>query len=462
MNTDKAYLIGLIVGGGVFGNAEDVFKIRLPFKKWGSYTENPDRAGKIAQDILVKVGNSFRAIYNLTVSYETSEGGLWVILCEGDTTPLKEDLLQYGITCEGTVWNNFIFDRIVQSLADNNLKRRFVAGLADTIGSMAKSHRRFNEEHQILSFEIRGYDFSKVCALCNLLYDINCIPDQINWNHPNIHCTENPYYMQWDKGFKLRVLLDQYAQFGAFAFRTKAESSQTNRALQRQEHEATRCENRTIIHCSPSCVHPAENSQKLPPCIRGGHYIHFSHFCAVLQCEHAPYDKIREKFLDLGMLVNPFPILAKGTKEEIESIIHANILYSSREYRNETISISRLLTVFRNNPNTLLYPRGEGTGYPIDLVLQAVAFIIADLGELFGKRARGGYVDLIQKHINQGRNQSIVLQIPDLLTPLIVKNNERAALVGPINPTVYQRLITHDPNNQYKLFVRQIKEEDLQ
>lgn len=32
MNTDKAYLLGLVIGGGVFGNAEEVFKIKLPYK----------------------------------------------------------------------------------------------------------------------------------------------------------------------------------------------------------------------------------------------------------------------------------------------------------------------------------------------------------------------------------------------------------------------------------------------
>ncbi len=56
MDTDKVYLLGLIIGGGVFGNAEDVFSIRLPYKKWGSYLENPQRAGEIAGDILRKVG----------------------------------------------------------------------------------------------------------------------------------------------------------------------------------------------------------------------------------------------------------------------------------------------------------------------------------------------------------------------------------------------------------------------
>lgn len=72
MDTDKAYLLGLIIGGGVFGNIEDGFRIKLPYKKWGSYISNPERAGKIAGDILQKVGQMFRAIYGLSVQYETS------------------------------------------------------------------------------------------------------------------------------------------------------------------------------------------------------------------------------------------------------------------------------------------------------------------------------------------------------------------------------------------------------
>lgn len=218
MNTDKAYLLGLIIGGGIFGNAEDVFRIKLPYKKWGSYLDNPQRAGQIAADILRRVGQMFRAIYGLSVQYETTPGGTWVILCEGDTTSVKADLNHYGISAEGEIRGNADIELLVADLIDDNLKRRFIAGLADTIGSMAKSQRRFSDEHQILSFEIKGYNFKFVCELCRLLYSINCIPDQVNWNHPNIHCPSDPYYAQWNKGFKLRILLDQYARFGAFAF----------------------------------------------------------------------------------------------------------------------------------------------------------------------------------------------------------------------------------------------------
>lgn len=38
MNTDKAYILGLVIGGGIWGNAEDIFRIRLPFKQSMSFS----------------------------------------------------------------------------------------------------------------------------------------------------------------------------------------------------------------------------------------------------------------------------------------------------------------------------------------------------------------------------------------------------------------------------------------
>lgn len=459
MNTDKAYLLGLIIGGGVFGNAEDVFRIRLPYKKWGSYIDNPQRAGQIAGDILRKVGQMFRAVYNLSVQYETTPGGTWTILCEGDISGVQEDLTRYGITCEGEIRGNASISGIIPELVDDNLKRRFVAGLADTIGSMAKSQRRFSNEHQILSFEIKGYNFQFVCDLCKLLYSINCIPDQVNWNHPNIHCANDPYYMQWNKGFKLRILLDQYARFGAFAFRTKAETSNENRQLQHQTHHAEICEERDF-HVTPSTVHPAENNARLPDNIRGGHYIHFRHFCAVMGCEHAPYEQICHCFDDLGNTVIPFPILCKETSGRIAEIIQADPLLAQREYTIDNIQIRTLYELYENNPNNLLYGVSEKTGYPVSEVLQAVAYVIANDDELFGKRPKG-YSSIIERHISNNPEETVEFWIPDLLTPLVIFGNGRGSLVGAANPDVYVRLITRDPNNEYKLLVRHITEEDL-
>ena len=458
MNTDKAYLLGLIIGGGIFGDAEDVFRVRLPYKKWGSYLENPQRAGQISRDIMNVVSPMFRNIYDLIVSFEAMTN-VWYILCDGDTTAFKADLSNYGIYCDGEVRADADISKVCAELVDDNLKRRFVAGLADSIGSMAKSQRRFTDENQILSFEIKGYNFNFVCDLCRLLHSINCIPDQVNWNHPNIHCTNDPYYLDWDKGFKLRILLDQYAQFGAFAFRTKAESLQENRSLQQPTPPALPCPEQRM-NVTASCVHPAENDILLPEQIRGGHYIHYRHFCAVLGCEHAPCDKILSQFSRLGELIIPFPIQCRDVISRINAIIANDPLLAQRSYSDITVGVSSLLGQFQSDANSRLYGTDPNNGYPIKVVMQAVAYIIADDEELFGKRPKG-YLKIITRHIQDNPALSVLFRKPDLLTPLVIVGNGRGALIGADNPTVYERLVTRSPENNLKLNVRPITEEDL-
>ncbi len=462
MDTDKAYLLGLIIGGGYFGNAEDAFYIVLPYKKWGSYINNPSRAGQIADDILRKVGRLFQAVFRISIQYETNRFGIWRILFEENTMEVRTELQHYGIKCEGKLWNNADISPIINDLVDDNLKRRFVAGLADTVGSMAKSHRRFTDEHQILSLEIQGFNFRAVCNLCRLLYSINCIPDQVNWNHPNIHCTNDPYYSQWHKGFKLRILLDQYARFGAFAFRTKAEASNENRSLQHEVHHAEICEKR-IINLTPSSVHPAENDIRIPEEIRNGHYIHFRHFCAVMGCEHAPYDKLDACMNELGKYVIPFPILHKDTVEGVQEIMNSDELLTRRTYRTMDVRVKKLLEDFDHDDQKLLWGTSNDTGYAITTILQAVAYVIAIAAELFGNRPRNGYAELVRHHVNDNPQLTVEIRRPDLLTPLIILGtNGRAAMVGATNPRVYEKLVSKCHSNPYKLFVRKITESDLQ
>ena len=460
MNTDKAYLFGLIIGGGVFGNAEDYLRIRLPYKQWGSYTANPQRASEISRDIMGFLSPLFRNIYNLNISYETPPSGIWSVICEGDLSELISDLQSYNIQCEGDLRENVSISEITKSLVDDNLKRRFIAGLADTIGSTNPNHRRFTNEVQILSFELKGFNFSFVCDLCRLLYSINCLPDQVLWNHPNFHCTNNPYYNQWNKGFKLRVQIDQYDKFGAVAFKTKAKSLKENRKLQQQVHTTTPCPEREI-NATKSSVHPAEYDNRLPACIRGGHFLHNRHVCAVLGCEHAPYNAIKDLCAHAETLITPFPILCKDSAPAIEHIISNDKLLSDRTYNIGKYHIKPLYDTYKSCQTTLAFGNDTDTGYPISEIIQAMSFIIADEKELNGKRVKGGYKELIEKHLAVKPDLSVEIRIPDLLTPLVVIGNERGALIGANNPRVYKSLITIAPDNEYKLCVRPITEKDL-
>lgn len=460
MDTDKAYLFGFIIGGGIFGDAEDRLRIRLPYKQWGSYKTNPERVSEITRDIMNVVNPLFRNLYNVNAYFEAAESGLWDVLCDGNLSELITELESFDICCKGDLRTHVSISTLVESLVDDNLKRRFIAGLADTIGSTNPNHRRFTNEVQIISFELKGFNFSFVCELCRLLYSINCLPDQVLWNHPNFHCAHNPYYKQWNKAFKLRVQVDQFEEFGAVAFKTKAKSLKENRKMQQEDHEAVPCPER-VVRASKSCVHPAENDKRLPIVIRGGHYLHNRHVCAVLGCEHAPYKAIKSLFSNVGNLIMPFPILYKDDLENVESKISSDKLLSQRKYLVRDYKVSFFLHKYVTASDSLLFGNEISTGYSISEIMQGVAYLIADSNELNGKRPKGGYKQLIEKHLKKNPDLSVEVRIPDLLTPLIITNTKRGVLIGADNPKVYKRLVSISPDNEYKLCIRPIEEKDL-
>ncbi|MDR3186488.1 MAG: hypothetical protein LBU04_06790 [Christensenellaceae bacterium] len=462
MNTDKAYLLGLIIGGGVWGNAEDNFRIKLPFKQWGSYEKEPNRAGQISRDIMNFVSPLIKSIYGLSISYDATASGEWNILCDGDYSNLQADLEKYGIVCEGELRKNAEINKIIPHLVDDNMKRRFVAGLADTIGSTKNSHRRFTDDKQMISFEFPGgSSYYSICALSKLLHSIKCYPDQMTWNHPNLHCSKDPHYKQWSKGFKLRVLSDQYADFGAFSFASKAQSLKQNRQLEKEKNIGETCEAMIIESPNVSCVHPDEYSESLPPLIKDGHYLHNRHICAVMGCEHAPYNQISALIATAEQYINPFPVLTKGTRIFIASIVQSNKLYSDRTYSDRDIEIAYLFGLYKENARSLLFG-SDTSGYPVNEVANAIAFLVAaKLDRLNGNRPRGNMDEIIQEYLAANLDATVKIYIPDLLTPIILSLDNHAAIVGANNPAVYKKLISKVEDNEYKIIVRSITEDDL-
>ena len=463
MDTDKAYLLGIIIGGGLWRKAKDTFIIRLPYKKWGSIKQNPDRAVEIQKDIMEFFSPAFKVTYgdNFAIDYGVSSRETeWIITIRGDLTGVRNDLIRYGIEPAGELREKFNIREIVPALVDENLKRRFIAGIADTIGSTNKNHRRFNEERQIVSFELKSFNFSAICDFCCLLRSVGYFTDQILWNHPNFHAGNNPYYKNWKKGNKVRVPLEQFVDFDGFGFRSRAKSAQENVKKQRQRHQAISCPD-CKISVSPGSVHPAEHDEILPESVRGGHYLHNRHVCAVLGCENAPISKIRDYLEKSGKYINPFPILFKDNKIKIENIIANDPLMAKREYSFNEVLITELFNKFKNNRHKLLYSTSERVGYPINEVMQAIAYLIADKNELNGNRVLKSYESVIQKHIKGDNNLKISIYRPDLLTPLALFKNDRGALIGAHNPKIYAKLFSFSGEKQLKLHVRPITEDDL-
>ena len=87
--------------------------------------------------------------------------------------------------------------------------------------------------------------------------------------------------------------------------------------------------------------------------------------------------------------------------------------------------------------------------------------IAAKTGNLNGSRPKGNQDKIIENYLKQNPDATIIIKKPEILTPIIMELDSHAALVGPMNPKVYSKLISFDPNNKYRMHVRCITEKDL-
>ena len=469
MNTDKAYILGLVIGGGCFSSDQKSFFIKLPYRQWGEIAKNPERAGIIANDILHVVKPLMSIEYGLDVSYVTGKD--WKIECHGNTQKLISDLKEVNIEPTSELHKTADISLLVRKLSDTNMKKRFIAGIADTIGSMAPSHRRFSADVQIISFEISGFNYKFVCQLCNLLYDIGCVPDQILWQHPNMQSGTDAYYTSWKKGNKLRVTLDSFSTFGSLAFKSKSIASRENKLMEPEGryNAATRCESKSLSVPGVVAVHVDENHKGIPEEIRGGHYIHHKQICAALKCPHAPCRELDRLLSSAENYISPFAVLHKDDAIKMADLLLHDPLLRNRTYVDYKVYVTDIVQAVERGAQTVIFRDGcmksnseRKRGYPLNVMLDALAFIIASkTGNLNGKRPRGNREEIIGNAVRNNPSEYVIIKVPDLMTPIILTDNKVSAMVSPLNAAVYRRLISYSEANKYKMIVRKINEDDL-
>lgn len=450
INTDKAYLLGLLVGGGIIHN--DTLQVVLPYKNWGDLEINPSRAGNIAHDILSRMQPRWKTSYNIDVSYKT--GTDWKVLSNKISAELIEDLQKTGLPREGELRSNANLKELLPYLNSNEHKKAFVTGLVDTIGSMSASHRRFTENFQIISLEFKGSNFVLVTDIVKILNDLECSPDQVLWNHPNQHSSNDRYYHSWKKGFKVRVCLDDYFLKGGFFSLAKKRSAEENR---KKQHATQTAKNKNYVISGRVALHIDENSDWLPPYMRGGHFVHNLHYAKFLGIPTPPSFDMGTVLANFQQYFCPFTCMTKGSIGEITQIVEKEDYLSKTKYQKLSISPAALLKGFQNNPTSLIAGNSEKDGFPSALVMQSITYVInATIGKnIKGKRVLGNYHEVIQEHLSSKTGLDklgIKIYKPNVGTCLLVKNNSYAALVGYVNDIFNKTLITE--KNGYKVNIR--------
>ena len=450
LTTDKAYLLGLLVGGGVISKKS--FQIILPYKKWGDLKINPERAGEIASDILSTLNPIWSTSYGIDVAYKI--GTNWKITSKNIKDELLNDLKMCGLPTGGEMRDQANLEKLLPYLRTLEHKKYFLTGLIDTIGSLAKSHRRFVDDFQIVSFEFKSNNFRLVQDVLTLLESMGITPDQVLWNHPNQHAGQDRYYKQWKKGFKIRLALEDYMLQGGFVFKTKKLSAQENSNI---GDKSKTTKDKIAKLSGRVSIHKDQNSDWLPNNIRGYVFVHNLQFNEVLGLatpKSFPRDELKTNF---HQYFCPFTCLTKGSKSEISMIIAEEAYLEATTYNRVPLLCSELRKEYEGNARELIFGNTVNDGFPVNLVLQGLAYVIAATTskQIKGKRVLGNFIDLIQSYSDDQITHDLNISIkrPDQGTCLLISNNEFAALVGYVNDDFNKSLL--EKVSGYKFKVRE-------
>lgn len=439
IDTNKAYLLGLLVGGGVISDKS--FQIILPYKKWGDLKGNPSRAGDISSDILQSLSPLWKTAYNIDVSYKV--GSDWKILSNALSPDLLNDLSKAGLPIAGELREHATLKNLLPLLTSFEHKKSFITGLVDTIGSLAPSHRRFVNEFQIISFEFKGRNFELVKDVAMLLDACGFPPDQILWNHPNQHSGSCRYYKSWKKGFKVRISLDDYMLKGGFVFKSKKLSASDN---SKKSSIVATAKGKDIKIQGRVTIHKDENSEWLPSDVRGKHFVHYLQFCEFYGVP-TPSAYNGKKIIDnFERYFCPFTCLTKGDLRYIEGIIAGEDYLHRSVYKPLSLKCSSLKEMFIENPASLVAGTNVNNGFPVNMILHGMAYVAAaTAGDTKGnsKRVPGKYIDYLNATNDERiHNQlGINIYIPDRATCLLIKNEEFGALVGYVDDKFNKTLI---------------------
>ena len=401
MNHKKAYLIGLLVGGGKID--KNAFVIDLPFNKWGMDVK---RMSSIATEILTKLQQYFIETYQITIGYDIGNTK-WIIRPVGDydITPILQDLQRLGLPNSGFLLNNARLGVVKQQLKGVSVEH-FLSGIFDTRASLAASHRRFISDAPVVSIEIPGStrNFKFVVELCGWLTDLGSITDQILYNHPSQHAASDPFYKGWQKGFKIRFLVKSFLTQHSFVLQAKTSDIVTIEHSQ-QKTEQVPCYLRKLQTPSTVAIHESQDAKELPAEVRNKVFFHYLHFCAVLDCPHAPKTEIEEALKKYKSHILFFPKMSKGSYIEMEAIFKniGNEFYNNQPYLYSTGNVMELLK------NAALKDFGLETG---------LAYLFSD--ELNGKRHAGSMQDIFDK--NKNELVQIIGFKPDFDSPLLLQN----------------------------------------
>lgn len=290
IDEDVAYLLGLIVARGEVDPGEYRITITFPFKNLSVKGISKGEEYNVPRHLTAAVSD---------IAYRLSE------LLEHPPAVKgldNEVIMEIKFSRRNLIWrdlmlllNNkhshyeFHIPKQMFDTDDKNIKKEFIRGYADVAGHVRTSNRDQNNRHRVY-LDVLNSNWHLPIELCKLLQDHLNVPVQsIAWGHPNIRDPRLKDYRKgkhhtWAREHQIKIYAEAFEKIG-FYLTHKQEILE-----ELASYNKTKFRGRHPHFCNPPKQirqkqrHPEENSEKLPPKIRGKHYDAYWQICCDLEC----------------------------------------------------------------------------------------------------------------------------------------------------------------------------------
>lgn len=282
MNTEMAYLLGMITGNGEVqrGSTLTTISIEIPHKKLK--TEFQNDVGVYVKASITDIRQILEPLLGTSLNFVQNPNISILSFTKPNEDYLIREIMQYigNVSSSETIR---ISPEVYNFTMDE--RKQFVRGFADVTGYIRRSNYFFSEPNYRVYFEI-PHNWYLVIDFCNLLKSIDVSVQNIDWAHPNMRDGNLKKYNQgkqdfWKKEHQVKVWAAEYQGIG-FAVLHKqqaldyfAEEQKMYIKIEKQKRVSDvihRYYWETTSKVRKKPIHPSENDEFIPEEIRGKHY----------------------------------------------------------------------------------------------------------------------------------------------------------------------------------------------
>ncbi len=276
MNTQMAYLIGMILGNGEVQRKSDATTITVELPHKNLIDDEGREVSVYVKSSLADIRGIVEPLigYSLPISQTKRATQFSFTMPNADYT--MREILRFignGVHHSTMTMNDELFGMKTDE------KKELLRGIADVTGYIRKSNIAFGQDgcHRVY-IEIPG-NWQMVIDIANMLKDLDIPVQTIDFGHPNFRDSNlkkynegKPYY--WKKEHQIKIWANEFLPIGFnIVHKQRALEKYADELLDYLDEKKThQFYWQKTIRRKEKPIHPMENDESLPLSIRGKHY----------------------------------------------------------------------------------------------------------------------------------------------------------------------------------------------